>query len=570
MQPSATSRPLRVTGQCLTLLLFGVTLFSIGTTGRAKAKREGEKPDLKQLSALERKIQSLYTRLAPSVVRFANDQGSKGSGVIVTSDGEIATCAHNRFASGTKLTVFLADGRRVKGTFLGRHDAYDVGLIRLDDKGPWPAVPLGRSAGARSEDLCLAMGYPYILKQEVEAPLLRLGRVVLENGGGTLITSCQLLPGDSGGGLFDMEGRLIGIHIGGGSERRASTSHVGSDVFTHYRDRLRAGEHFQTADAAFPERDEKITRYLTTSEMQATAGPFAQTEGVQPAARAASRSVVEVTCENRLASSGLIVRPDGWIVTKRSEIAGRIFCRLADGRRLEARVAGGSWEHDIALLKIQATGLPVPRWGRTPRVGQILLTSDPASAPPTIGVVCAARTYSPGVKGFLPINIEAQSPIKITGMWAGRPEAEGLLQPGDLLTHIEGQPVPTLEEYLRIRNNAVAAPNALMGERITLTVRRGQETLQVGVPIVPEAMESAFTSFHLRHKRISLRRNGFPQVFAYDGRVMPDRCGGPVVDLAGRVVGVNIARADTIRTFAVPADVVQKVIADLLAQADKK
>ena len=57
-------------------------------------------------------------------------------------------------------------------------------------------------------------------------------------------------------------------------------------------------------------------------------------------------------------------------------------------------------------------------------------------------------------------------------------------------------------------------------------------------------------------------------VFAHDGRLSPEECGGPVVDLDGHVVGLNIARVDTARTLAIPADVLQKVISELQQQAN--
>ena len=49
----------------------------------------------------------------------------------------------------------------------------------------------------------------------------------------------------------------------------------------------------------------------------------------------------------------------------------------------------------------------------------------------------------------------------------------------------------------------------------------------------------------------------------------PEDCGGPIVDLSGAVVGVNVARAGRIETLALPAEDVQAVVARLLA-ADQK
>ena len=67
-----------------------------------------------------------------------------------------------------------------------------------------------------------------------------------------------------------------------------------------------------------------------------------------------------------------------------------------------------------------------------------------------------------------------------------------------------------------------------------------------------------------------MRRNGFPDVFTHDGGITPERCGGPVVGRSGEIVGINIARADEVQTFAIPIDVVRKVVIELKAKAEKK
>lgn len=63
----------------------------------------------------------------------------------------------------------------------------------------------------------------------------------------------------------------------------------------------------------------------------------------------------------------------------------------------------------------------------------------------------------------------------------------------------------------------------------------------------------------------SLRRDGFPTVFAHDGWVKPEKCGGSVLDREGQVIGMNIARVDDARTLVIPANSLRKVVAELLS-----
>ena len=68
----------------------------------------------------------------------------------------------------------------------------------------------------------------------------------------------------------------------------------------------------------------------------------------------------------------------------------------------------------------------------------------------------------------------------------------------------------------------------------------------------------------------SQRRDGFPKVVQHDSVLQPTLCGGPVIDISGKVVGINIARADRIATYAVPSEAVQAVIEKLKLRASTK
>jgi serine protease Do len=62
---------------------------------------------------------------------------------------------------------------------------------------------------------------------------------------------------------------------------------------------------------------------------------------------------------------------------------------------------------------------------------------------------------------------------------------------------------------------------------------------------------------------LSNRRSGYPVILQHDTVIRPTDCGGPLVDLHGRVVGLNICRAGRVESWAIPAEVVQSVLTDL-------
>jgi hypothetical protein len=154
-----------------------------------------------------------------------------------------------------------------------------------------------------------------------------------------------------------------------------------------------------------------------------------------------------------------------------------------------------------------------------------------------------------------------------------------LFDAGDLITHLNGIPTPTLAEYGRVMDRLlyasdangvgvdyrVPAPGSFVGEWVSVGIRRGTVDSTVRIPRIHSVVEGGL-NWH--SNPLSLRRESFPTVFAHDFILRPEHCGGPVVDLDGHVVGLNIARADATRTLALPADVLQAVIKALRTQAE--
>jgi serine protease Do len=580
-------------GLDLRLLDFAVRAEALPGLADAGPKRAGSgvrRFDAGQLADLDERLQKLNARLAPTVVRLidgkkrapASQGGWPGgwfSGVLISPAGDILTCAHHHLAPNTKLLVELTDGRKVKATIRGsvkqkvsaasRYPAADVGMARLDEQGEWPSAALGRSAGLKEGDLCLSLGYPGVHRPG-QPPLFRLGRVLVPDPLGRLRTTCRALPGASGGPVFDLEGRVVGVLQSMESIARGITHSSPVEGFLMFQDRLRAGETVEF-EKELPDRIERRSD---------PGGSWEPTEEMVKTLAAAHRSTVEVLCDGKAVALGLIVGADGWVLTKRTELTGptgprRLVCRLADGTRLEARVTGESRAHDLALLKVSATGLPAVRWGEPggPRVGQLIASLGPDPRPLHYGVVGAVRVLNPGVRGDLPFRV-GPAPAGATGVafaefMPRRREvdaARGLLNPGDLITHLDGVPTPTAEDFANVRNRLTKAPEAIAGEGIKLTVRREGKTTQVILPLVEQ--ETPIPAVWAQ-ARWNVRRNGFPSVFSHDGGIAYDHCGGPVVDRSGRVIGVNIARADAMQTFAIPSEVVRQVLAEMMGSSPK-
>ena len=164
---------------------------------------------IEELKAIQDHVKKIIKKTMPATVGIRIGM-SAGSGVIISADGYVLTAGHVSGAPDKTCTLILPDGKEVKGKTLGRNTWIDSGLIKITEKGTWNHVEMGDSSKLKRGQWCLSIGHPGGFKPG-RSPVVRLGRV--QRVDKQLIESdCTLVGGDSGGPLFDMEGRVIGIH----------------------------------------------------------------------------------------------------------------------------------------------------------------------------------------------------------------------------------------------------------------------------------------------------------------------------------------------------------------------
>lgn len=191
------------------------------------------------LKAMQLHVQKLNERLTKSVVGIQVGQ-AQGSGVIISKDGYILTAAHVAGSPNhDNVTFILSDGREVHGKTLGMYRTLDAGLMKITDAGDYPFAEMAAPDSIKEGEWCLALGHPGGYDKD-RGVVLRLGRVVVLSNE-AITTDCTLVGGDSGGPLFDLEGRVIGINSRI-AEMLTANIHVPVSAFKDSWDRLVAGE----------------------------------------------------------------------------------------------------------------------------------------------------------------------------------------------------------------------------------------------------------------------------------------------------------------------------------------
>ena len=183
-----------------------------------------------------------------------------GSGVIVTADGLVMTAAHVSTGVGKMVTVIMPDGTKLEGETLGLMAEFDAALLRITGEKPeggFPVVEINRSDDTKLGDWVFSLGHSGGFDKERGA-VARLGRLV-RMANTTFQTDGTLIGGDSGGPLFDMEGRLIGIHSRVGPQLPVNM-HVPVKVFLGEWDRMLASEFI--GEGPFAQKPEKGKGFL--------------------------------------------------------------------------------------------------------------------------------------------------------------------------------------------------------------------------------------------------------------------------------------------------------------------
>jgi serine protease Do len=154
--------------------------------------------------SLEEELGAIADRLRRSTVRILGGDGC-GSGVIWRPDGVIVTNAH--VARARYQRVELDDGRRFTGTVIARDAHSDLAAIRIAGRA-FPAIPVRDARTLRAGEMVIAVGNPMGQTGAASVGIVHSS----PRDGSLIVADVRLLPGNSGGPLADVEGRVVGIN----------------------------------------------------------------------------------------------------------------------------------------------------------------------------------------------------------------------------------------------------------------------------------------------------------------------------------------------------------------------
>lgn len=248
------------------------------------------------------------------------------------------------------------------------------------------------------------------------------------------------------------------------------------------------------------------------------------------------------------------------LISKSSLVGASPSIELDDATSCAATVLHRSEENDLVLLAVpESCGQPIDLFAdeRDKRRGQILLTPNPAG----FGRVSvlgsdefrSRRQRPSGFLGVLPVVREQQVALNQVVPDSAAEEAE--LQVGDIVLSIDGTEIESPNQMIRLLGRL--AP----GDEIELRLLRDESELAKRVKLGARPEREGLHAADRLPGGKSKRRNGFSTVFSHDAKLLPTECGGPVFDLDGEFLGINIARCSRTRSYVIPKKALQRFIA---------
>ena len=266
---------------------------------------------------------------------------------------------------------------------------------------------------------------------------------------------------------------------------------------------------------------------------------------------------------------GVVISADGYILAKASEVqqakALAVTVDQTNYREVKSLAVDATW--DVVMLKIEASGLQPVVYAPTSSVPQgTWVVANGATTRTTrrllAGIVSAKIREIPAAGGAalgVVLNAKSKS-LEVAEVNDKGGAKEAGLQLGDVILAIDGKRVSKPEEISTtlLKNKA--------GSIVKLSFRRkgGEMTAEVRLSARAELFADPDDRNDQMSGDFSPRRSGFPRVLQHDILGGRSVVGGPLLDLDGRCIGMNIARANRAESYAIPAEELKELAERLM------
>ncbi len=297
----------------------------------------------------------------------------------------------------------------------------------------------------------------------------------------------------------------------------------------------------------------------------------------KPAIKQIAPATVKVLCMGKEVALGTVVDSSGFIITKASEVKYAPKIRLKDGREFRAEIVGIEEQHDLMMLKIpidKMTAISFPttnallssagKWVISPGLGENPLSVGVVSvAPRVFDQKTLPRLPRGSTSGYLGVTAGEsgeEAGVRIDGMEPGGAAEKTGMKVGDIVLTIKNKNVNAPEELINIMQTTRP------GDVVLVTYKRDGKVAEMRISLGKRPVNNPRGDIQNRMGgELSERRTAFPAILQHDSILKPNECGGPLCDINGNCLGINIARAGRVESYALPIDIIGTLVPEFKA-----
>ncbi len=381
------------------------------------------------------------------------EASSLGSGFFISANGLIVTNNHV-VAEADEILIYTAAGERYQAKIVGVDEKTDLAVLKISVQKPVPFVEFGDSDKAKVGDWVMAIGNPFGLGGSVSLGIISARNRNINSGpyDDFIQTDAAINQGNSGGPLFDMNGKVIGVATAiisrGGSSRGIGFALPGNLVKSVSEQLAQFG---QTRRGWLGVGIQAVTQDIALSlERPETSGAL----------------VVEVTkngpSAGMLREGDLIIMFNGHLIEKMRDLP-KIVARTPVGKSVKVQIIrnGKTMELTIRLGRLEA-GERLIANARDQRPQNGTLKPEITDKTSTLSneirdkIGLGVVPLSARLRSQLGLGARARG-LLITGVVAGSDAAGKRIAPGLIIKEVNQKPVQSITELEKLVNIAIEA-----------------------------------------------------------------------------------------------------------------
>ncbi len=286
-----------------------------------------------------------------------------------------------------------------------------------------------------------------------------------------------------------------------------------------------------------------------------------------PARDKALETTAKLTRNNKLIAMGAIVSPQGHILTKASSCVGARIATLSNGEIFKLRIKKRDEDLDLALYQIISDRNDFPHviWSENNSTQKIawVLSAFTELNEIRVGITSAKPRKigrEGGVMGVI-LGNESSKGVRISEVVPQAAADKSGLQQGDVIQKVEGRMVKKRDQVVDLVGKKDP------GDVVSIIILRKNTLEEFKITLGHRSVTFDLFNRNLQMSGpVSKRKDNFPMVIQHDLPLPKEAMGGPLFNIDGECVGINIARVDRVTIYSLPSEIIKDMTENLVKE----